>query len=118
VGRCAARIDEGALQRADPRGDGEANPPSGEHGEPLADVLYRIGLAIASSGTYVRHTVFSVFIAWAVKATILRFGGATLYRRYRPFFLGVLTGYTFGVALSTFIDAIWFPGAGHPVHGY
>ena len=80
--------------------------------------LHPIGFAVASSGTYVRYTVFSVFLAWAIKALILRLGGVTLYRRYRPFFLGVLLGYTSGVALSTLIDVIWFSGAGHSVHGY
>jgi hypothetical protein len=80
--------------------------------------IHPIGFAIASSGTYVRYTVFSVFLAWAIKALILRLGGVTLYRRYRPFFLGVLTGYTSGIALSILADAIWFPGAGHIIHGY
>jgi len=80
--------------------------------------LHPIGFAVASSGTYVRYTVFSVFLAWAIKALILRLGGVTLYRRCRPFFLGVLVGYTSGVVLSTLIDAIWFSGAGHSIHGY
>ncbi len=80
--------------------------------------IHPIGFAIASSGTYVRYTVFSIFLAWAIKAIILRLGGVTLYRRYRPFFLGVLVGYTGGVAVSTVIDAIWFLGAGHSIHGY
>jgi hypothetical protein len=80
--------------------------------------LHPIGFAVASSGTYVRYTVFSVFLAWAIKALILRLGGVTLYRRCRPFFLGVLVGYTSGIVLSTLIDAIWFSGAGHSIHGY
>jgi hypothetical protein len=66
----------------------------------------------------VRYTVFSVFLAWAIKAIILRVGGAALYQRYRFFFLGVLTGYTAGVGLSLVVDVIWFPGAGHSIHGY
>jgi hypothetical protein len=32
---------------------------------------------------------FSVFIAWLLKAMILRYGGPRLYLRLRPFFLGL-----------------------------
>ena len=80
--------------------------------------LHPIGFALAGSGTYMRYTVFSVFLAWAIKFVILKVGGAALYRRYRFFFLGILVGYTAGVALSLVIDVIWFPGQGHSVHGY
>lgn len=79
--------------------------------------LHPIGF-VMDAGTYVRYTVFSVFIAWAIKFVILRVGGASLYRRYRPFFLGVLVGYTAGVALSLVVDVIWFPRSGHSIHGY
>ncbi|HCR16874.1 MAG TPA: hypothetical protein DIU35_05270 [Candidatus Latescibacteria bacterium] len=80
--------------------------------------LHPIGFALAGTGTSVRYTVFSVFLAWVIKFIILRIGGAMLYRRYRPFFLGVLIGYTAGIGLSLFVDIIWFPGAGHNIHGY
>ena len=79
--------------------------------------LHPIGFAM-DAGTYVRYTVFSVFIAWAIKFVILRVGGATLYRQYRPFFLGILVGYSAGVGLSLIVDVIWFPGQGHSIHGY
>ena len=80
--------------------------------------LHPIGFALAGTGTSVRYTVFSVFLAWVIKFIILRIGGAMLYRRYRPFFLGVLIGYTAGIGLSLLVDIIWFPGAGHNIHGY
>ena len=35
---------------------------------------------------------FSVFLAWGIKAVILRVGGADLYRRARPFFIGMILG--------------------------
>ena len=79
--------------------------------------LHPIGFPIAGV-SYVYWTTVSVFIAWAIKFVLLQVGGATLYRRYRPFFLGVLTGYTLGVSLSVLVDVVWFPGAGHSVHGY
>ncbi len=35
---------------------------------------------------------FSVFLAWGIKAIILQVGGADLYRRARPFFIGMILG--------------------------
>ena len=35
---------------------------------------------------------FSVFIAWIFKALILKYGGARLYLKLRPFFLGMVLG--------------------------
>ena len=80
--------------------------------------FHPIGFALSGTSTYVRYGVFSVFLAWAIKFFLLRMGGATMYRRYQPFFLGVLTGYTAGITLSLFVDIIWFPGGGHSIHGY
>jgi hypothetical protein len=80
--------------------------------------FHPVGFALGGTGTSVRYTVFSVFLAWAMKFLILRIGGAALYRRYSPFFLGVLIGYSAGIALSLVVDVIWFPGGGHGIHGY
>jgi hypothetical protein len=77
-----------------------------------------VGFALSDAGTYMRYGAFSIFLAWGIKFLILRIGGATLYRRYQPFFLGILTGYTAGVTLSIVVDMLWFPGAGHSIHGY
>jgi len=38
---------------------------------------------------------FPLLIAWLLKATILRFGGLTYYRRGMPFFLGLAIGHFF-----------------------
>lgn len=35
---------------------------------------------------------FSVFLAWGIKAIVLRVGGADLYRKARPFFVGMILG--------------------------
>ena len=75
--------------------------------------LHPIGFTIALSQ---RSRVFSIFLAWLVKSTILKLGGVPLYRRSTPFFLGLLAGYAAGVTVSFFLDLIWFPGEGHGVH--
>jgi hypothetical protein len=79
--------------------------------------LHPIGFAISS--TYLtRFGALSIFIAWLAKTIILRMGGVGAYRTSKPFFLGLLTGYAFGVAVANLVDAIWFPGQGHQVHSW
>lgn len=64
------------------------------------------------------HSTMSIFIAWAAKTIILRVGGAALYRRSRPFFVGMLAGYALAVFVSYCVDQIWFPGNGHHMHSW
>ena len=61
---------------------------------------------------------FSAFLAWITKLIVLKFGGIGLYNKTRPFFLGLLVGYTVMIGVSAFVDATWFPGHGHWVHGW
>ncbi len=35
---------------------------------------------------------FNVFLAWGVKSLVLKFGGAELYRKTRPLFIGIILG--------------------------
>ncbi len=79
--------------------------------------LHPIGFAI-SANYLTRFSVFSIFLAWACKAAILRVGGVGLYRRSRPFFIGLLTGHAMGVAAFFAVDCIWFPGQGHQIHSW
>ena len=51
-----------------------------------------------------------------IKGILLKIGGMTLYRRARPFFLGLLLGYVLGVGLCFLVDVIWFPSHGHMIH--
>ena len=61
---------------------------------------------------------FSLFLVWLMKTLVIRFGGAMLYRQSLPFWYGAIVGYLFGIGLSNTVDMIWFPGAGHAVHGW
>ena len=77
--------------------------------------IHPIGFAISSTYFSYRMT-FSIFLAWAFKWIFIKIGDAALYRRSRPFFIGILVGWALGVALTIFVDAIWFPGSGHHIH--
>lgn len=77
--------------------------------------LHPVGLAVASTWT-IRRSAFSLFLAWAAKVIILRFGGARLYQRAAPFFLGLILGCFSAITLSQVVDALWFPGRGHPIY--
>ena len=65
-----------------------------------------------------RMYAFCVFLVWLVKVVVLRFGGVRLYRHSIPFWYGAIVAYLVGVALSSMVDAIWFPDQGHFVHGW
>ena len=79
--------------------------------------LHPVGFAIASAYA-TDQAMFSVFCAWMVKAILLRIGGVTLYKRYQPFFIGVLVAFSIGVGLSFLVDFIWFPRQGHEIDSW
>jgi len=78
--------------------------------------LHPIGMIVPP--THAVHSIFSLFIAWGVKTALLRVGGVGLYRRCRPFFLGLIVGHLLGVVVSFLVDYIYFPGQGHHVHSW
>jgi hypothetical protein len=98
--------------------------------------VWGFGVAVAAGLTYLRSRfawwpfhpaaiaftnnryAFCIFLVWVLKVAALRFGGVTLYRRSKPFWFGVIVGYLFGIAVSSVIDAVWFPDGGHFVHGW
>jgi len=53
--------------------------------------LHPIGFPVMTSWI-VDWMWFSVFFAWLIKVTILRYGGASLFSRSRRFFLGIIVG--------------------------
>ena len=53
--------------------------------------LHPVGLAIASVWM-IRNQAVAIFIAWAAKSLIMRFGGIELYRKAAPFFLSLIWG--------------------------
>ena len=69
--------------------------------------LHPVALPI-STITYTDNYFFSVFIAWGIKALVLKFGGATLYRRTVPFFIGIILGEV--VCAGTWVVVDFFTG--------
>jgi hypothetical protein len=53
--------------------------------------IHPVGMALGLTAPVYR-VWFSVFIAWLIKVFILKYGGAKLYRRLRPLFLGLTLG--------------------------
>ncbi|MDA0333910.1 MAG: hypothetical protein O2782_01970 [bacterium] len=53
--------------------------------------LHPLGFVI-SSFDIMTYVWFSVLISWGIKSIVLKYGGPTLYRSTRPFFLGLILG--------------------------
>lgn len=53
--------------------------------------FHPIGFAI-SGGWSMNYVWLPLFIAWIIKATILRFGGLKMYKKALPFFFGIILG--------------------------
>jgi len=53
--------------------------------------LHPLGYALSASWTLIVFW-FGILVAWVLKASILRFSGVRGYRRFRPFFLGMIFG--------------------------
>ena len=54
---------------------------------PVHPIGFPIGANAMTDGVW-----FSIFIAWLIKISIMRFGGAALYQRSQIFFLGLIAG--------------------------
>jgi hypothetical protein len=57
---------------------------------------------------------FSMLVAWLIKAPLLRYGGMPLYRRVRPFFLGMIFGEFFSAAVWAVLALLY--GVDTPVY--
>jgi len=54
--------------------------------------LHPLGYAVSASTYLTNYISFSVFLAWLIKAIILKYGGPTYFRLACPFFLGLILG--------------------------
>jgi hypothetical protein len=53
--------------------------------------LHPLGFPVGAE-SMMDYVWFNVFLAWLIKAAVLRYGGAVQYRRLQPFFLGLIAG--------------------------
>lgn len=74
--------------------------------------LNPVGFAIP----LIPHQFSTFVVAWVIKSVMLRIGGMHTFQRGIPFFVGLIAGYAGGVAFSSVVDLIFFPGSGHGVH--
>ena len=74
--------------------------------------LHPAGYVLTTGGGLGRSW-FAVFVSWAIKSIILRFGGARRFRQAAPFFLGLILGdYTLGCIWSIIGIALKMPTYG------
>ena len=67
--------------------------------------IHPIGLPVG--GTYVMFFAWSsMALGWLAKWIVLRYGGITLFRRLRPFFLGMVLGQVSSAGLWMAVDLI------------
>ena len=65
--------------------------------------LHPLGFAV-STISMTNYISFSVFLAWLIKTIVLRYGGPSLFKRLRPFFLGLILGQFAVAGLWLLID--------------
>ncbi len=56
----------------------------------------------------VRVDWFGIFLAWLVKAIVLRYGGVVLYRKVRPLFVGLILGTCVGVGGASLVISFYY----------
>ena len=79
--------------------------------------LHPIGLAVQGN-VGVSKAAFSIFIAWAAKAGVMKMGGVQMYEKGKPFFIGLLVAQAVSTGLVFIVDWFWFPMQGHNVHNF
>ena len=78
--------------------------------------LHPLGFAI-STFFIMTYLWFSVMIAWAIKSVVLKYGGPSLYRTTRPFFLGLILGQISCSGLWLVIDHFTGVQGNQPIGG-
>ena len=78
--------------------------------------LHPIGFPIAAV-EILNYTWFNVFLAWCIKVVVLKYGGASLYRRSQGLFLGMIAGQVLVNGSWLVID--YFTGkVGNSIYGF
>jgi hypothetical protein len=65
-----------------------------------------VGYVTAGHGAFVENAWFSIFIGWCAQVLIVRFGGASLFQKARPFFVGIIFGECLAAGIWLIVNAI------------
>jgi hypothetical protein len=68
---------------------------------PLLPVGY-----VVSYGSFIGNAWFSIFLGWLAQRIVVRLGGAKLFERARPFFIGIIFGECLAAGVWLLINAI------------
>jgi hypothetical protein len=61
---------------------------------------------VASHGAFVENAWFSIFIGWLAQLLIVRFGGANLFQKLKPLFIGIIFGEALAAGVWLLVNAI------------
>jgi hypothetical protein len=61
---------------------------------------------VTSYGPFMGNAWFSIFVGWLAKVLIVRLGGASLFQRMRPMFIGIIFGEALAAGFWLMINAI------------
>jgi hypothetical protein len=80
--------------------------------------FHPVGFILGSSHLMTDFAWGSITVAWAVRALVLKFGGATSVKtRLQPFFIGAFVGAVVVVVVFTVINALSLAGGSATIHG-
>ena len=65
--------------------------------------IHPLGFPVGNTLPLIK-TWFSIFLAWLFKSAILKYGGPRLYRKLRPFFLGLVVGHVAVAGMWLVVD--------------
>lgn len=61
---------------------------------------------VASYGAFIQNVWLSIFVGWLAKVMILQYGGATLFQRARPMFVGMIFGEALAAGFWLIVNGI------------
>ncbi len=66
--------------------------------------FHPIGFAVSASWV-MNHLWMSIMVAWLIKVMVLNYGGASLYERTKPFFMGIILGQFVAAGFWLLVDS-------------
>ncbi len=79
--------------------------------------LHPVGFTI-STAWCTRVCAYPAFFVWLIKLILIKIGGVELFRKFTPFFIGMLLGFCAGVGVAFVVDLLFFFGQGHRVYAW